>query len=86
MLANTLKSSDHIEILDWRKNHINIWINSCFCKVKLIDSYYYLTKILIKSVQTEVVCFSQKILRYDFTENIFPHLIEEQKSLNLFYS
>ena len=39
--------------------------------MKVINFYYYLTEMLIKSVHTEVVCFSQTLLKQNFSEKIF---------------
>ena len=45
-----------VGILDRRKDWYIIWISCCFLfQVKLINSYYFLTKALIKSVYTEAV-------------------------------
>ena len=50
----------------------------------LISSYYCLTKTFIKSVYTEVVCFSQNTIGYNFLRNFFHILDKNDKGRSAF--
>ena len=68
--------------LNWTLKHIILEIFEMKF-LKLVSSYYCLTKTLIKSVHTKVVCISQNMLGYSFAVKSSNYHISDKSKIHM---